>query len=151
MLRASRSRRMGPRLRRGPKWLLRLGEVLRDEVPVDEVVEERLHEIGPAVLEVEIIGVLPHVAGHQRGLALAERVDRIRRPGDRELAAAGDEPGPAAAELADRGGLEIVLELGEAAEIAVDRLREVAARGAAAIGLHAVPEEGMVPHLRGVV
>src|SRR5207237_3116886 len=108
-------------------------------------------EIGPAVLEVEVVGVLPHIAGQERGLAFGQRVDGIRRPGDRELAAACDEPGPAAAELADCRRLEIVLELGEAAEVAVDRLGEVAARGAATLRLHAVPEEGMVPHLGGVV
>src|SRR6266705_2521924 len=116
----------------------RLCQVLRGEVPIDEMVEKRLDEIGPAVLEIEVVGVLPHIAGQERGLAFGQRVDRIRRPGDRELPAAGNEPGPAAAELADRGRLEIVLEFGEAAEVAVDRLREVAAGAPAAIGLHAV-------------
>src|SRR6266851_7044211 len=80
----------------------RLRQVLCGEIPIDEVVEKRLHEIGPAVLEVEIVGVLPDVAGEERGLALGQRVDRVRRAADRQLAAAGDEPGPAAAELADR-------------------------------------------------
>ena len=45
-------------------------QVLGDEVPVDQMVEEGLHEVGPAVLVVEIIGVLPNVAGQQRRLAL---------------------------------------------------------------------------------
>src|SRR5712691_4808236 len=111
--------------------LARLCQVLCGEVPIDEVVEKRLDEIRAAVLEVEIVGVLPDVAGEERGLAFGERVDRVGGPGDRELAAAGDQPGPAAAELADRRRLEIVLELGEAAKIAVDRLGEVAARVAA--------------------
>src|SRR5436190_18609605 len=125
----------------------RLSQVLRGEIPIDEVIEKGLDEIGPAVLEVEVVGVLPHIAGQERGLAFGQRVDRIRRPGNRELAAVGDEPGPAAAELADRGRLEIILEFGETAEIAVDALGEVAARGAAALRLHAVPEKGMVPYL----
>src|SRR5579862_9440715 len=102
-------------------------QVLRDEVPVDQVIEKRLHKIGAAVLEIQIVSVLPDVASDQRGLALGERVDGVCRAGDRQFAAAGDEPGPAAAELAGRTRLEVVLELGEPTEVAVDRLGEIAA------------------------
>src|ERR1700722_586793 len=91
------------------KRLLCLREVLRDEVPVDQVIEERLHKIGATVLEVEVIGMFPHVAGQQRGVAVGERGHRVGRAGDRQLAAAGDEPRPAAAELTDGARLEIVL------------------------------------------
>ena len=52
------------------KSLLRLCQVLRGEIPIDEVVEERLDEIRPTVLEVEVVGMLPHIAGQQGGLAL---------------------------------------------------------------------------------
>src|SRR5438105_3070912 len=107
------------------------------------MVEKGLDKIRPPVLEIQIIGVLPYVAGQQRGLSFGHWVDRVRRAGDRQLAAAGDQPGPAAAELADCRRLEIVLEFGEAAEIAVDRLGDVTGRIAAALRLHAIPEEGV--------
>src|SRR5712691_8399502 len=128
-----------------------LRQVLGDEFPIHQMVEEGLHEIRPAVLVIEIIGVLPDVAGEQRRLAFGQRVDRVRRRCNLELAAFGNEPAPAAAELTDGRCLELLLELVETAAVAVDRLRYRAGPGAAAVRLHAVPEEGVVPHLRGVV
>src|SRR6185437_6107077 len=59
--------------------------------------------------------------------------------------------GPAAAELRDRGLLELLLELVEAAEGLVDALGEIAGGLAAAARLHAIPEEGVIPHLGRVV
>src|SRR2546428_12787293 len=115
----------GSRPRDGSLPGLALCQVLRDKVPVDQMVEEGLDEIGPPVLKVQIIGVLPHVAGEQRGRAFGERVYRVGGARDLELAAVSDEPGPAAAELADGRRLEIILELGQAAEIAIDRLGHV--------------------------
>ena len=105
--------------RRAPVRLC-LGEVLGDEVPVDEMVEKGLNKIRPAVLEVEVVGVLPDIAGQERGLPLGERGHGVRGASDLQLPAIGDEPGPAATELSDRRRLEIVLELGEPAEIAID-------------------------------
>src|SRR5207248_1222531 len=75
----------------------------------------------------------------------------VGRRGAPEPAAHRDEPGPAAAELADCRCLELLLELVEAAAVAIDRLRDVAAWRAAATRLHRVPKEGVVPHLRRVV
>ncbi|MDQ1132993.1 hypothetical protein QE386_001588 [Pseudoxanthomonas winnipegensis] len=50
------------------------------------------------------------------------------------------------------GGLgELFLELLEVAEGRVDQLGQLAAGRAAAVGRQAVPVEGVVPHLRGVV
>ncbi len=93
-----------------------LRQILRDEVPIHQMVQESLHKIRAAVLEVEIIGMLPHVAGEERRLAFGQRIDRVWRGGDLELAAIGDKPCPAAAELTDRRGLELLFELIEAAE-----------------------------------
>src|SRR5215469_2495054 len=115
------------------------------------MIEESLHKIGAAVLEVEVIGVLPHVAGKERRLTFGQRIDRVWGGADLELAAIGDKPCPAAAELTDRGRLELLLELVEAAAIPVDRLSDLPARRAAAVRLHRVPEEGVVPHLGRVV
>ena len=95
--------------------------------------------------------MFPEIAGQERGLPERKRVDPVLRVGDLELVLIEDEPSPAAAELPNRSLLERLLEFGDAAEIALDRLGYVALRRAAAIGLHAVPEEGMVPDLRGVV
>src|SRR5262245_19255590 len=53
----------------------RFRQVLGDKVPVHQVVEESLDEIRAAVLEVEVISVLPHIAGKERGLAFCQRVD----------------------------------------------------------------------------
>src|SRR5690242_15149545 len=115
------------------------------------MINKSLDEIRPAVLVVEIIGVLPHITGQERRLPFRERIDRIWRRADLELAALGNEPAPAAAELPDGGRLELLLELVEAAAVSVDRLRDFSGRRAAAARLHAVPKEGVVPHLRGIV
>src|SRR5947208_2548466 len=121
------------------------------KVPVDQMIEEGLHEIRPAVLVIEVISVLPHVAGQERCLSLRQRIDRVRRRHDLDLPAIGDEPSPATAELADSRRLELLLEFIETAAATVDRLGNLSARRAAAVRLHAVPEESVIPHLSGVV
>jgi len=88
-----------------------LSQILGHEIPVHQMIEKCLDEIRPPVLVIEIVGVLPHVAGQQRTLALRQGIDRVRRGGNLELAALGNEPGPAAAELSDRCGFELFLEL----------------------------------------
>src|SRR5690606_31857407 len=47
-------------------------QVLVDEVPVDEVVEDDVDELGPGVAVVDVVGVLPHVDRPQRLLAVLE-------------------------------------------------------------------------------
>src|ERR1700751_2399795 len=134
-----------------PRGSVGFRQVLRDEIPIHQMITESLHEIRAPVLEVEIIRVFPHVAGQERGLALGQRIDRVWCGGDLELSAVGDKPCPATAELTDRRRLELLFELFEAAAITVDRLRDLPARRAATARLHRVPEEGVVPHLGGVV
>src|SRR5262249_58789724 len=58
---------------------------------------------------------------------------------------------PAAAVVSARGRFEFLLTLDTPAAVALDGLRDLPARRAAAMRLHAVPEEGVVPHLRGIV
>src|SRR5205823_15020185 len=114
-------------------------------------VEKGLDEIRPTVLVVKIISVLPNITGQERCLTFSQRIDGVRGRGDLELAAFSDKPTPAAAELTDGSGLELLLELVETAAVAVDSLRDVSARRSAPVRLHAVPEKGVVPHLGGVV
>ncbi len=42
------------------------GQVLVDEVPVHQVGEERLDELGASVAMVDVVGVLPDIDGQQR-------------------------------------------------------------------------------------
>ncbi len=70
--------------------------------------------------------MLPDIAGQERRLALGQGSDCVRRRDDLQLALVGDEESPAAAELADRGCLELLLELLEAAAIAGYRRGEFA-------------------------
>ena len=70
-------------------------EVLLDEFPVHEI-PERLDVLGPGVAVVDVVRVLPHVAGHQRRLPRRERVVRILCLHDQKrLVSVLDEPGPA--------------------------------------------------------
>src|SRR5690348_18491397 len=104
------------------------------------MIDKGLDEVRPTVLVIEIVGVFPNIAGQQSRLAFSQRVDRIWGRADLELTALSDEPAPAAAELADRSRLELLLELIETAAIAVDRSRDLAGRRTAAVRLHAIPE-----------
>ena len=61
------------------------------------------------------------------------------------------QPCPAGTEVADSGRLKRLLELIEAAPFLVDRVGQCAGWSTAAVWFHAVPEEGVVPYLRGVV
>ena len=88
--------------------------------------------------------MLPDVVAEQRRLALAQRVVLVGGARDGERAAVEDEPRPARAELAGARGLELLLELVEGAERAVDRRGEVAVGGAAAVGAHRLPEQRVV-------
>ena len=75
-------------------------KVLCGEVPVHQLVEESADEIGTPVLIVEVVGVLPDVTGEERYLPLDDRCHGIGRLDDLELTLVGDQPRPAAAELA---------------------------------------------------
>src|SRR5271163_2574891 len=115
------------------------------------MVEKSLDEIGAPILVVEIVGVLPDIAGQERRLATGDRVDRVRGLDHFELAGIENQPGPAAAELRGRGFFERGSEFIEAAEIVLDRFFDTVLWLAAAVLLHALPEEGVVPGLRRIV
>ena len=128
------------------------GEVRFGEVPVDQLVEEGLDELRAQVAVVDVVGVLPHVDRQQRLVGGGQR--RAGGAGVDDVDAAVGllhQPGPARAEVADRRLDEGLLEGGVAAPLGLDRRGQRALGLAAAAGLHAVPEEGVVPDLRGVV
>src|SRR4051812_18437451 len=75
-------------------------QALVDLRPVHDI-EPGADVVGAAILVLEIIGVFPDVNPEQRSLALHDRAVLIRCAFNRQLAAAGDHPGPAAAEPAD--------------------------------------------------
>src|SRR4051812_33152151 len=78
-------------------------EILRDELPVDEIGKQRVDEGGPLVAIVDIISMLPHIDGEQ-GLhpLMRHRCVAVVKRGDPERVAVENEPRPAAGEMADR-------------------------------------------------
>src|SRR3954462_13340615 len=90
-------------------------------LPVDQAVPESLEILRARVAIVDVVGVLPHVAAEDRGGALYQRALAVRGLVDHELATLHGDPAPTRTELADAGGDEIGLRLGDAAEILVDR------------------------------
>src|ERR1700722_13214298 len=59
--------------------LFRLAEHLLDMLPIDEMLEERLEVVGPAVAIIDVVGVLPHVAAENGLRPMHERVFAVRR------------------------------------------------------------------------
>lgn len=119
-------------------------------VPVDQV-EEGGDVIGAAVLHIDVVGVLPHIHGQDGGLAVAPRVLGVGGLGHLQLAVVDAQPGPARAKLGGACTLEGVLEGVKGAKVAVDGVSELAGGGAALVGAHGLPEEGVVDHLGGVI
>mmetsp|Transcript_32171 Transcript_32171/g.84984 ORF Transcript_32171/g.84984 Transcript_32171/m.84984 type:complete len:207 (-) Transcript_32171:278-898(-) len=120
--------------------------VLANLLPIDDV-PERADVLGPAVLVLEVIGVLPHVEAHdgdQAGI-VHERVVLVGRRHNLDRAILGDrEPRPARAEDARGGGGERGLELVVRPEGRRDLLRQHAGRLATGVGAHDRPEEAVV-------
>src|SRR5271166_4099983 len=74
-------------------------EALGHGVPVDHV-PPGLEVVGPAVLILQIVGMLPDVVAHDRMLPGGHRIVLVRRAGDLQLAVGGQhQPRPPAAEL----------------------------------------------------
>src|SRR5690606_4630971 len=120
------------------------GVLLRYGVPVDDV-PPRLDVVGPPVLVLQVVGVLPDVEAEDRRVAVHDRRVLVRRGVDLQVPrAVHDEPGPARAETAGGLLLEQRLELVEAAERLVDRLPQLTARLPAGVGAHDLPEEVVV-------
>src|SRR5438105_2329165 len=128
----------------------RLVDLIEGEIPVEQVLDDSFHELGAAVLVIEIVRMLPDVDREERRGAHRDRRAGVRRGDDFELPVTLDEPRPAAAEALDRGIRELLVEFAGAAEILLEPARDRLGR-LAGFRLQAIPEEGMVPRLRGVV
>src|SRR5215467_6924497 len=103
-----------------------LAESFVHRVPVDRV-EPRGDVVRPLVLVLQVVSVLPHVDAEDRRHAVHVRAVLVRVALDRKLAAlVRDQPGPAAAELAHRRLLQLLLERVVGAERAVDGVADVA-------------------------
>src|SRR5208282_5606643 len=124
--------------------LLRL-VIFGDLVPVHHV-PEGLEIFGPAILVLEIVGMLPDVAAEKR-LAF-DAADSFAHQGvilvsgrnELDFAMVDDQPGPTAAEPAHAGGLELFFEGVETAEGALDIFSQFAGRGAARLGRKNLPK-----------
>src|SRR3546814_7078189 len=99
-------------------------EVLRREVPVHQMVEEGLDEVGAPVLIVEIVGVLPDVAGEDWRLAVRQGGVGVAGADHLQVIAVLHQPDPAAAELAAALGLELFLKLVAATTALAQRARK---------------------------
>src|SRR6202030_500085 len=85
-----------------------------DRVPVDHV-PPGFDIIGPAVLVIQVVGVLPNIDAENRCITVHERTVLVRRRDDFELATLVlDQPRPTAAETADARGGQFLLESIEA-------------------------------------
>src|SRR3546814_14622758 len=86
-------------------------EVLRREVPVHQMVEEGLDEVGAPVLIVEIVGVLPDVAGEDWRLAVRQGGVGVAVADHLPVIAVLHQQHPAAAKLDAAPGLDLFLDL----------------------------------------
>src|SRR5262249_50199161 len=92
------------------------GEALGDRVPVDDV-PPRIDVVGALVLVLQVIRVLPDIDAEDRRLALHVGAVLVGARLDGQLAGGiADQPGPAAAEAAQGGFLDLGLEVIEAGE-----------------------------------
>src|SRR6266446_10453725 len=84
--------------------------ILRHRVPVDHI-PPSFDVIGPAVLIVQIVRVLPNVYAQNRLVPLHERIVLVGRRDDFELTAlVFDQPSPTTAETADASSGKFFLE-----------------------------------------
>src|SRR6266550_2233342 len=122
-----------------------------DRLPVQGV-EPGRHVVRTLVLVLEVVSVLPYIHAENRRQLVHEGAVLVGIALDGELALpVGDEPRPAAAELADRGFLQLLLEGVVTAECVLDRVGDATIRVAAAAGTHDRPEDRVVGVSAGVV
>src|SRR5205823_14605631 len=84
----------------------RFAIALRDGAPVHHV-PPGIDVVGTLVLIFQVVGMLPDVDAEDGRLAVHEGAILVRRAEDLQLAVGEDEPGPAAAEAADAGLLDL--------------------------------------------
>ena len=117
-----------------------------DEIP------ERGNVIRPAVSLVDIISVLPDIAGEQRFVWPGQWRGGIRRIHDVHRAIGFlHQPGPSGPEISNCALRERFLEGAEGSEFAADRFRERSRGFAVSARRQTVPVKCMVPDLCGIV
>lgn len=109
-------------------------EVLRSKPPVDQS-PELLDVVRARVAVVDVVRVLPHVAGQDGPLAVLDGRAGVARLLDAEApVGALDQPGPARTKQGDRRVGEFFLEGREPAEALADGIGQRATRLATALG-----------------
>ncbi len=127
-------------------------EILCGEIPVGQFVEEGFNKLRAQVTVVDVVGVFPDVDAQQCPVSRGQGGARCPHVDDVDgTIGFFDEPGPAGAEIADGTGLEGFLEFVKRTPFLVDGGCQCSSGGSAAIGLEAVPEEGVVPDLGSIV
>lgn len=127
------------------------GEILGREVPVHQG-PEVFQVLGTGIAVVDVVRVFPDITGQQRLVGRGQRGGGVAGVDDVDRAVGLlDQPGPARTEVAGGRLVEGFLEGVEAAPLGVDGVGQLAGRRAAGLGSQAVPVEGVVPDLRGVV
>jgi len=122
----------------------RVGQLLIGKVPVDELPPGR-DVVGPRVLEVDVVGMLPHVARQEwlqpSPINLAEGAASIVRRDDLQVLILGvqHQPRPATAKVPAGFGREVPAELIERSERSVYGLGDFARRTATRVRSHALP------------
>src|SRR5688572_24023485 len=134
------------------EWsLLVRGVELGDVRPIDHV-PPRIDIVGAAVLVIEVVGVLPDIETEDRDLAFHHRRILIGGAGDAETATRlDDEPRPTATKTAGRSGLELRLEVVEAAKRGIDGGRKVTGGHAFGVRPHDVPEQVVIQITAAVI
>ena len=127
-------------------------EVGIGKLPVDDV-PPSLDVLSSGVADVNVVGMLPHVAGQNRlTRSVSDRRHGVVAFDHLELVVRTlDEKGPPGSESCSGLGAELLLELIKRAKVTVDRFGNRTVRLAASIGGHGLPVEGVVPHLGRVV
>src|SRR5579864_9508214 len=129
------------------RWFVMALECLKavvDFIPVDYIPPSR-QVFGAAIVVFEVVGVLPNVIAENGEQALGDGVVLVGRADDLHFAAGlSGQPDPSAAELFCAGIVELGLEILEVAECFLDDFGDCAAGIAAALGLHDLPEHGVV-------
>src|SRR5207244_13571958 len=85
------------------------------------------HVLGPAVLVLQVVGMLPDIEAENGDLVVHERTVLIRPTRDAKLSVGDRQPGPPASELGRCGVRELLLELREVPERPLDRVGQRAA------------------------
>src|SRR5579862_8896262 len=128
---------------RQPSAMAESAKTLIDLRPVDDV-PPGVDVIGPAVLVLQVVRVLPDIDAEDDVLAVHQRTVLVRRALDGQFVAAADDPRPAASEASGRGLLQFFLQLVEAAERGIDGVGDCAGRRAAGLRSHDLPEHRMI-------